>query len=44
MYHQKFFAEKAIIYYNRSEKEANPLRLKYEAQKKEIEELIVKLE
>ncbi|WP_317163954.1 hypothetical protein [Flavobacterium celericrescens] len=44
VYHQKFFAEKAMIYYNRSEKEANPLRLKYEAQKKEIEELIVKLE
>lgn len=42
-FHQKFFAEKAMVYYNRSEKEANPLRLKYEGQKKEIEELIEKL-
>lgn len=42
-YHQKFFAEKAMLYYNRSEKEANPLRLKYELQKKEIEKLIKSL-
>ena len=32
-----------MIYYNRSEKEANPLRLKYENQKLEIEELIKSL-
>lgn len=44
VHHQKFFAEKAMIYYNRSEKEANPLRLKYENQKLEIEELIKSLE
>ena len=42
-YHQKFFAEKAMVYYDRSEKEANPLRLKYENQKIEIEELIKSL-
>ena len=42
-YHQKFFAEKAMVYYDRSEKEANPLRLKYEEQKREIEELIKNL-
>ena len=43
VYHQKYFAEKAIVYYNRSEKEANPLRLKYENQKREIEELVKSL-
>ena len=42
-YHQKFFAEKAMVYYDRSEKEANPLRLKYENQKIEIEKLIKSL-
>jgi len=39
-YHQKLFAEKAMVYYERSEKEVYPLRLKYEEQKREIDELI----
>ena len=43
VHHQKFFAEKAMVYYDRSEKEAKPLRLKYENQKLEIEELIKSL-
>jgi hypothetical protein len=42
-YHQKFFAEKAMVYYHRSEKEGIPLRLKYEHQKLEVEELIKNL-
>jgi hypothetical protein len=43
VHHQKFFAEKAMVYYDRSEKETNPLRLKYENQKLEIDELIKSL-
>ena len=42
-YHQKFFAEKAMVYYDKKKKEANPLRLKYENQKIEIEKLIKSL-
>ena len=38
-YHQKYFATKAFVYYDRSENEI-PLRLKYENQKMEIENLI----
>mgnify|MGYP003539032015 CR=1 FL=1 len=38
-YHQKYFATKAFVYYDRSENEI-PLRLKYEDQKMEIENLI----
>ena len=41
--HQKFFAEKAMVYYNRSEKESTPLRLKYEKQKLEIDKLLKNL-
>lgn len=42
VYHQKYFAEKAMVYYNRSENEI-PLRPKYEAQKEAIENLIKNL-
>ena len=42
IFHQKYFAEKAMIYYNRSENEI-PLRPKYEAQKEAIETLIKNL-
>lgn len=43
IYHQKFFAEKAMVYYNRSEKEGVPLGLKYENQQIEMEKLITNL-
>ena len=42
-FHLKFFAEKALVYYNRSEKEPIPLRLKYEAQKEEVEAFLKNL-
>ncbi len=43
VFHQKFFAEKALAYYNRSEKEENPLRLKYAHQKMEVEAFLKSL-
>lgn len=39
VFHQKYFARKAMDYYNRSENEI-PLRSKYEDQKKTIENLM----
>jgi len=43
VFHQKYFIEKAFVYYNRSEKEAVPLRLKYEHQKQEMERYLHQL-
>lgn len=43
VFHQKYFIEKALVYYHRSEKEAVPLRLKYENQKHEMEQLLQEL-
>lgn len=43
IFHQKYFCEKAFVYYNRMEKDGK-LQQKYAEQKKEVEALLVDLE